>query len=92
MAFIQTVNLIVVNLGMPICNIPQLQFTNRKTTFMSIVGVSVTVFLLAFGDTFWEYMLLYGVMFGLFIGFGYLAPMKNCFEHIPDRKGNRYVS
>jgi nitrate/nitrite transporter NarK len=48
--------------------------------------------LLAFGYAFWQYMLLYGVLFGLFIGFGYLAPMKNCFEHIPDRKGNKYVN
>jgi len=87
MALIQTVNLIIVNIGMPVCNIKILQFSNRITTLISIIGVSLTVFILSFADAFWEYLILYGVFFGLFIGFGYLAPFKNCFHHIPDRKG-----
>jgi hypothetical protein len=24
-------------------------------------------------------VILYGIVFGLFIGFGYLAPVKNCY-------------
>ncbi len=30
----------------------------------------------------------YGIVFGLFIGYGYFAPVKNCYEQIPDKKGN----
>ena len=30
-------------------------------------------------------------VFGFFIGFGYLAPLKNTFEHLPNRKGNKSI-
>jgi hypothetical protein len=90
MAVLLPVSIIVLNLGMPLCNIPQLQFSNRITTLISIIGVCASVFLLSFGDAFWLYVVLYGIVFGLFIGFGYLAPIKNCYQHIPDRKG-RYM-
>jgi hypothetical protein len=25
----------------------------------------------------------------MFIGYGYMAPIKNCYEHIPKLKGNQ---
>jgi hypothetical protein len=87
MALLLPISIIVLNVGMPLCNIRQLQFSNRITTLISIVGVCLSVFFISFGQAFWVYVLLYGIFFGVFIGFGYLAPIKNCYEHIPERKG-----
>lgn len=87
MALLLPISIIVLNFGMPINNIPQLQFSNRIITLISIIGICLAVFLISFGNAFWHYLLLYGIVFGLFIGYGYLAPIKNCYEHLPGRKG-----
>jgi len=91
MAILLPISIIVLNVGMPLGNIPQLQFSNRITTLISIIGVCLSVFMISFGDSFWVYLVVYGMLFGIFIGFGYLAPIKNCYEHIPDRKGRFHI-
>lgn len=89
MAVLLPVSIIILNFGMPLNNLRILQFSNRITTLISILGVCLAVFLISFCGQFWEIVLLYGLVFGMFIGFGYLAPIKNCYEHIPDRKGKQ---
>jgi hypothetical protein len=34
---------------------------------------------------------IYGIFYGLFIGFGYLAPIKNCYDHLPNKKGKKNI-
>lgn len=87
MASLLLISIIILNFGMPLCNIPKLQFSNRITTFISIIGVCGSILIISFGTQFWQYLLIYGIVFGIFIGFGYLAPIKNCYEHIPQLKG-----
>jgi nitrate/nitrite transporter NarK len=87
MALLLPISIIVLNLGMPICNIPQLQFSNRLTTLISIVGICLSVLSMSFCNQFWHFLVLYGIVFGLFIGYGYMAPIKNCYQHIPELKG-----
>lgn len=87
MAILLPISIIVLNIGMPLNNIKKLQFSNRITTLISIIGCCISVFFVSFGNNFWVYLALYAMIFAIFIGFGYLAPIKNCYEHIPDRKG-----
>lgn len=53
MASLLLISIIVLNFGMPLCNIKQLQFSNRITTLISIVGVCLSIFLISFCDQFW---------------------------------------
>ena len=92
MAILLPISIVVLNFGMPLNNSPQLQFSNRITTLISILGVCAAILIISFSNQFWQITLLYGVVFGLFIGYGYLAPIKNCYEHIPQRKGKLDVS
>jgi len=87
MALLLPISIFILNLGMPINNIKSLQLTNRKTAFISLIGICLCVFTMSFGTAFWAYLVIYGILFGMFIGYGYMAPIKNCYEHIPDRKG-----
>lgn len=87
MAMLLPTSIVILNLGMPLNNINKLQFSNRLTCLISVIGVSIAVFLTSFCNHFWMLVLVYGLIFGLFIGYGYMAPIKNCYEHIPDRKG-----
>jgi hypothetical protein len=91
MALLLPISFIVLNIGMPLNNIPQLKFSNRITSLVSLIGICLTFVVLSFGDTFLMYLFFYGIFFGMFIGFGYLAPIKNCYEHIPNRKGKIYT-
>jgi hypothetical protein len=62
-------------------------FGNRISTLVFIVGVAGTMFIVSFTSSFVLYILIYGLFYGLFIGFGYISPLANCIEHIPDKKG-----
>jgi len=64
-----------------------LTFSHRITSMISIIGIALSVFTISFSKAFFIYIMIYGVAFGVSIGFGYVAPLKNCYEHIPDRKG-----
>lgn len=87
MASLLLISILILNFGMPLSNIKQLQFSNRITTLISIIGVCGSLLGASFGNSFWTYLIFYGIFFGVFIGFGYLAPIKNCYEHIPQYKG-----
>ena len=87
MSSLLIISYFVMNVGMPVGNIPLLQFSNRITTLISIIGIAGSYVLLSFGKAFWVYVLLYGVVFGMFLGYGYLNPIKNAVEHIPTKKG-----
>jgi Flp pilus assembly protein protease CpaA len=87
MAILLPISIIVLNVGMPISNIKQLRFSNRVTTLISIIGICLAVMGMSFGNQFWHFLVLYGIVFGIFIGYGYMAPIKNCYEHIPSLKG-----
>ena len=79
MAILLPISIIILNLGMPINNIPQLQFSNKINTLISVVGVCLSVGVMSLGNQLWHVMLFYGILYGLFIGYGYMAPIKNCY-------------
>jgi hypothetical protein len=91
MASLLLISILILNVGMPLCNIKLLQFSNRITTLISIIGVCLSILAVSLGDSFWWYLVIYGIVFGLFIGFGYLAPIKNCYQHIPHLKGTANI-
>jgi hypothetical protein len=70
--------------------INKLKFSNFITSIISIVGISLSVLVISFSKNFPMFFIFYGMVFGLFIGFGYVAPVKNCYEHIPDKKGKMF--
>ena len=88
MGSILPISYVVLSFGMLFPNVKVLQFSNKITTTISIVGISLSVFIMSFAEELWLYIVVYGVLFGLFMGFGYIAPIKNCYEHIPKQKGN----
>ena len=88
MALIQTLTVIVLTLSMYLVNLPFLQrVSSRSTTIFSVICTCLVYLVLSLAKSYTMYVLIYGVAFGCFIGLGYMAPMKNCYEHIPDRKG-----
>lgn len=87
MAILLPVSMVILNIGMPISNLKVFVFDHRITALITVCGISMTIFFLSFCNRFIFYILIYGFLFGLFIGYGYLAPIKNCYEHIPTRKG-----
>ena len=50
MASLLPISILVLNFGMPLNNISQLQFPHRITTLISIVGICLTVLTMSFGD------------------------------------------
>jgi hypothetical protein len=92
MAILLPISIIILNIGMPLNNIPQLQFSNKINTLISVIGICLSVGVMSLANQLWQVMLFYGIFYGLFIGYGYMAPIKNCYEHIPQRKGNYYAN
>jgi len=58
--------------------------------FVSMVGISASMWVLSYMTSMYTYILFYGITFGVFIGYGYLAPIRNCYDYLPDRKGMIY--
>jgi hypothetical protein len=56
-------------------------------TLISVLGVSASTYALSFVADLFSYIFYYGVWFGLFLGYGYLIPIRNCYDYLPDRKG-----
>ena len=75
---IVTISVLCVNLGMVFPKFKLLAFSNRIMALISLVGVAGSVFTVSFVNSFGLYALIYGVFFGAFIGYGYVAPLKNC--------------
>lgn len=88
MALIQTLTVVVITLSMILVNLPFLQrLSGRLTTIICVICTCLVYLALSLAQSYLMYVLIYGVAFGCFIGLGYMAPMKNCYEHIPDKKG-----
>ena len=77
MAYLMPIGSIVLNLGIPVANVPQLLFSNRIMTPSSIDGVSLVYFGLSYINEFWQALIFYALIFCLFISYGYPAPIKN---------------
>lgn len=75
------------NAGIFIANVPLFSLSNKAISLVCVCGISASMVLLSLATKFAWYVLVYGVVFGLFIGYGYMAPIKNCYSHLPDRKG-----
>ena len=80
-------SVIFTNVGIYCNNFKILTFGNRITALITVIGISLSVLSVSFIDNFIGYIIIYGIIFGFFIGYGYMAPLKNCYEHLPNRKG-----
>lgn len=49
--------------------------------------MSSVVYVASYLDSFVEFVLFYGVLYGFSIGIGYYPPLKNCYLHLPNNKG-----
>jgi hypothetical protein len=76
------------NVGIFASNFKLITFSNRVTSIIAVSGISVAMLILSFCDHFAYYVVIYGCLYGFFIGYGYMAPLKNCYDHLPHRKGN----
>lgn len=59
------------------------EFNNRITFLISTFGIIASVFAVSFTNSFYVYVLVFGVS----IGFRNVAPINNCLSHIPNKKG-----
>lgn len=91
LSIIQTMAIIFTNIGIFCCNFKILSFSNRITSAISVLGISLCMLILSFLHSFIFYILIYGLLYGFFIGFGYMAPLKNCYDHLPNRKGIDFI-
>jgi len=92
MALIQTLTVIVLTLSMILVNLPLFQrLSGQLITMVCVICTCIVYLALSLAKSYTMYVLIYGVAFGCFIGLGYMAPMKNCYEHIPERKGKEAI-
>ena len=87
LSIVLTVSMVTTNLGIFLSSLKALKFSYRIMAFISMVGISGSTYALSYADSLSEYILYYGVLFGLFIGYGYLAGVRNCYDYLPDQKG-----
>lgn len=60
---------------------------NRGLCALAVTMVAGSVFICSFMNSLSGFAAFYGVLYGLSIGLGYLAPVKNAYLHLPNRKG-----
>lgn len=77
----------MVNVGTAIANTFLTNVSNRILCIAAIIAMSLSVFAASFMETFAGFVAFYGVGYGLSIGIGYFPPLKNCYLHLPKRKG-----
>lgn len=58
---------------------------------ISVVGVSASTYALSFVIDLFSYIFYYGILFGLFLGYGYLIPVRNCYDYLPTQKGKQIL-
>jgi hypothetical protein len=87
LSIILTLAIIFTNVGIFFSNFKFVTFSNRVTSLIASMGISLSMVALSFSTEFQYYVLLYGPVYGFFIGYGYMAPIKNCYDHLPNRKG-----
>ena len=82
-----TLAVVMLNVGMPLATFAGRYLSNRIICIISVCCLSGVVLITSFLTNFVLYVLIYGILNGLSIGFGYIAPVKNAYTHFPDRKG-----
>lgn len=74
-----TAALVFTNIGQVLSSFLSAKLSNQTLVIISILMISASVFSVSFATTFVGYVLLYGIIFGMAIGIGYVAPIKNCY-------------
>lgn len=87
LSIVFTLAIIMINFGMPIGSYASQYLSNRVLSIISIISLSAVVFITSYLTTFIMFTLIYGILNGLSIGFGYMSPLKNAYTHFPNRKG-----
>jgi len=72
-------SVIFTSVGIYIHNFKIITFSNKITALITVTGISLSVLSVSFISSFIGYVLIYGILFGLFIGYGYMAPLKNSY-------------
>lgn len=60
-------------------------------SLISVIGLSASTYALSFVSNLFYYILYYGILFGLFLGYGYLIPIRNCYDYLPNQKGKHIL-
>jgi MFS family permease len=82
-----TITFVTVNLGVALSTIFFSNISNRIQCIIAVIGVSGSVFAASFMTNFVGILIFYGCCYGVCIGMGYFPPVKNCYLHLPSRKG-----
>lgn len=80
LSIILVISIITTNIGIFLSGLKKLRFNYRLMALISIIGVSGSTYALSYMETLFSYLLLYGVLFGLFLGYGYLVPISRLFS------------
>ena len=87
LSIVFTLAIIMINFGMPLGSIMSKYWSSRIICLVSVTCLSIVVFITSFLTSFIPFVIFYGIMNGLSIGFGYISPIKNAYTHFPNRKG-----
>lgn len=87
LSIILTLSIITTNIGIFLSSLKKLRFNYRIMVFISIAGVSGSTYALSYMTNLYSYIFFYGICFGLFLGYGYFIPIRNCYDYLPDKKG-----
>lgn len=82
-----TLTIITINIGTALSTFYLSKISNRILCIAAILCLSSVVFIASFMETFVGFVIFYGVLHGLSIGVGYFPPLKNCYLHLPTKKG-----
>lgn len=88
LSIVLTLSIITTNAGIFLSSLKKLKFNYRLMALISICGISGSTYSLSYMNSLYTYIFFYGICFGMFIGYGYLASVRNCYDYLPNRKGN----
>jgi len=77
MAALLPFSFISLNLGMWLSNVKKIKFSNKINTLIAVGGMALSFLILSFFSSYEMYFVWY-TLYSLSIGYGYLAPIKNC--------------
>jgi OFA family oxalate/formate antiporter-like MFS transporter len=82
-----TLTFVTVNVGIVLSTLFLSKLSNRIQCIIAVICMSGSVFGASFMTTFFGFCVFYGLFYGISIGIGYFPPVKNCYLHLPTRKG-----
>jgi sugar phosphate permease len=91
LSIILTLSIITTNFGIFLSSLKKLKFNYRLMVLISVIGVSLSTYALSYMTNLYTYIFFYGICFGLFLGYGYLIPIRNCYDYLPDQKGKKLL-